>query len=116
MPRRVLHQDLLTRVRTVAAAAAVRVAARVAVRVPHGVAVFLIKRIFSDELERGMPEDEALLETDSDAFEEKRVLLQPAVALEVAVLLERRVEVFHAEWERLTGAPASEAPDSEKAA
>jgi hypothetical protein len=85
----------------VAAAAAVRVAAHVAVRVPHVVAVFLVERVFSDELERRAPEDEAFLETEPDAFEEERVLLQPAVMLKVAVFPECRVEVFYAEWEGL---------------
>jgi hypothetical protein len=95
-----LGQNLLAAVGAVAAAAAVGVAADVAVDVAHVVAVLLVEGVVGDLAERGPPEDEALLQVESDALEEERVL-QPPEVLEVCVAPERPVQVRHAHGEVL---------------
>lgn len=101
-PGGVLGKNLLAAVRAVPAATAVRVAADVAVHVPHVVAVLLVEGVVGDLAEARPPEDEALLKVEPDALEEERVL-QPAVVLEVGVAAEGAVQVRHAHGEVFLG-------------
>ena len=95
---RMFGEDLLARVRGVAASAAVGVAADVAVGVADVVAVLLVEGVVGDEAEGGAPEAQAFVERQADAFEEEGVL-QAAEVLEVGVGAKGEVEVVHAEGE-----------------
>lgn len=93
--RQGLRGQLLARVRRIAAATAVGVAADIAVRVTHVVAVLLVELLVRHQLEAAPPEDQALLEREADALQEERVL-QTAEVLEVGVLAKCAVQVLHA--------------------
>lgn len=93
-----LRQDALAAEGRIAPAAAVGVAADVAVRVPHVVAVLLVEGVVRRVAEGGAPELKAVLQAEAEAFQEESVL-QPAVVLEVRVAPEREVQVAHAEGE-----------------
>lgn len=70
----VLRQNLLAAKRAVPATTAVRVAADIAVRMAHIVTVLLVERVVGDLVEAAAPKSERLLQVQTDALEEQRVL------------------------------------------
>lgn len=95
---RMFGQDLLARERRVPPPATRRVPAHVAVRVPDVVAVFLVEGVVGVIFEALAPEVDAVVEGETEAFEEEGVL-QAAEVLEVRVLAQGEVQVAHAEGE-----------------
>ncbi len=88
--RGVLGQYLLTGEGRVAAPATVRVTADITVRVPHIVPVFLVESVVRDLVKCGTPKDQALLQVQTEPFEEECVL-QSTVMLEMRVSTQRPV-------------------------
>ena len=57
---------------------------------PYIVSIFLVESVVCNELERLTPEDEAVLQRQSNAFEEERIL-QTAKVFQVTVLSESQM-------------------------
>lgn len=99
-PWRVFRKDLLAAKGAVATASSVRVATDISVRVANVVPVFLVECVVRDLVEAAPPEHERLLEVESDALQEQRVL-KTTVVFEVGIAAKRPVQVRHAGREML---------------
>jgi hypothetical protein len=96
--RLVLHEDLLAAVWTVSVSSSVAISAYIAVGVSHVIPVLFVEYIVGNFRERASPEEQALLERESDAFQEESVL-EPPIMLQMSVSAERTVQVLHTERE-----------------
>lgn len=95
-----IPEDLLARVGRISSSSAVDVAADISVSMADIVLVSRIELVVCKALEGLAPEDDTLLERQSDPLEEERVL-KTAVMLEMVVLAQRHVQTAHAEWKML---------------
>lgn len=68
--RRMFRQDLLARERRVTSSAPVRVATNITVCVPHVISVILVESIICNFMEGASPEDQALLQGQTDPLQE----------------------------------------------
>jgi hypothetical protein len=94
--RLMLHEDLLAAVGTVPVSSSVAVSAYIAVGMSHIIPILLVEHIVGDFREGASPEEQALLERESDAFQEESIL-EPPVMLKMSVSTEGTVQVLHAE-------------------
>jgi hypothetical protein len=97
--RLMLHEDLLAAVGTVPVSSSVTISAYIAVGVSHIISILLVEHIVGDFAEGASPEDQALLERESDPFEEQSVLESP-IMLKVSITTQGAVQVLHAKRER----------------
>jgi hypothetical protein len=98
--RGVLCKDLLTTERAITTSSAIWIATHIAVYMADVVSVFLVERLVIDLAEAAPPEDQTLLEVESNALEEQGVL-QSAEMLEMGIFSKGSVEMGHASWEML---------------
>lgn len=98
--RRRFCSQLLAGIWRVAAASSICITTDIAVGVADVVSIFLIELVVRHIVEALPPEHQRLLERQTDAFEEERIL-QTAKMLEVGVFGEGDLKVAHTEWEVL---------------
>lgn len=66
--RLMLHEDLLAAVGAVSISSSIAISAYVAVGMSYVISILLIEDVVGDFRERASPEEQALLERESDAF------------------------------------------------
>lgn len=98
--RRMLGENLLTAHWAVATAATIRVTSNITVRVADVVLVLLVELVVVDLVEAPPPEEQTLLQIETNTLEEEGVL-EASVVLEVRVATETAVKVGHTRREVL---------------